>query len=333
MVWAGGTWAGRAALWGAEGWGLWRDPAFLADGLRYTVPFLFFLTVHEFGHYLMARRHRVDVSLPYFIPIPPGVPILNIGTFGAVIRIRQVIPRTRELFDIGVAGPLAGFAVALGALALALSHPPPADVRVRLRGGARGHPGVRTPVRDLPHGAAARRVRVRAAGGGDDAAVRPRERARAGLPAGVGAVPLPRAVRCLARPVLYGAEPPPGGAARRRARHVRAVRAGVARADRPGDSPGAAVPGALGAMGDIGECPADGAGVRLPGVGGRGGDVGRAGPGPAGADAEGVPDALRAEDGLAGGAGGGGRGGRRARRRRRRWAGSGGCSGAPSSCT
>jgi membrane-associated protease RseP (regulator of RpoE activity) len=129
MIWAGGTWAGRAALWEAEGWGLWLDPAFLADGFRYTIPFLFFLTVHEFGHYLMARRHRVDVSLPYFIPIPPGVPILNIGTFGAVIRIRQVIPRTRELFDIGVAGPLAGFAVALGALALALiTLPPPTYV-------------------------------------------------------------------------------------------------------------------------------------------------------------------------------------------------------------
>jgi len=125
MVWAGGTWAGRVALWTASGWGLWLDPAFLADGLRYAVPFLAFLTVHEFGHYLMARRHRVDVSLPYFVPVPPGVPFLNIGTFGAVIRIRQVIPRTRELFDIGVAGPLAGFAVALVALAYALATLPP----------------------------------------------------------------------------------------------------------------------------------------------------------------------------------------------------------------
>lgn len=126
MVWAGGEWAQRVALWERSGWGLILDPVFLADGLRYAVPFLLFLTVHEFGHYLTARRYRVDVSPPYYIPVPPGLPILNIGTFGAVIRIRQPIPRTRQLFDIGVMGPLAGFAVALVALAYAvITLPPP----------------------------------------------------------------------------------------------------------------------------------------------------------------------------------------------------------------
>lgn len=124
-IWAGGEWAGRVALWERSGFALLLDPVFFADGLRYAIPFLLFLTVHEFGHYLTARAHRVDVSLPYYIPIPPGLPILNIGTFGAVIRIRERIGRTRQLFDIGVAGPLAGFVIALVALVYAVATLPP----------------------------------------------------------------------------------------------------------------------------------------------------------------------------------------------------------------
>lgn len=133
-IWAGGEWAGRALLWERSGPALILDPVFLLDGLRYAIPFLLFLTVHEFGHYLTARRHRVDVSLPYFVPLPPGLPILNIGTFGAVIRIRQAIHRTRHLFDIGVAGPLAGFVVALGVLAYALITLPPPTYLLDLPG-------------------------------------------------------------------------------------------------------------------------------------------------------------------------------------------------------
>jgi len=124
-IWAGGEWAGRMELWERSDFGLFLDRAFLADGLRYAIPFLLFLTVHEFGHFLTARRHGVDVSLPYYIPIPPGLPILNIGTFGAVIRIRQQIRRTTQLFDIGAAGPLAGFVVALAALIYAVATLPP----------------------------------------------------------------------------------------------------------------------------------------------------------------------------------------------------------------
>ncbi len=81
---------------------------FLLDGLLFGGSLLFFLTVHEFGHYFAARLHRVAVSLPYYIPFPFN----GIGTFGAVIRIRQQVPSMRKLFDIGAAGPLAGFAVA-----------------------------------------------------------------------------------------------------------------------------------------------------------------------------------------------------------------------------
>ena len=85
---------------------------FLLDGLRFGGSLLLFLTVHEFGHYFAARLHRVAVSLPYYIPFPFN----GIGTFGAVIRIREQVPSMRKLFDIGAAGPLAGFVVSLGVL-------------------------------------------------------------------------------------------------------------------------------------------------------------------------------------------------------------------------
>ena len=118
-VWCGGILVGRDLAVAAGGWAV-----LAADGLRYAVPFLAFLTVHEFGHYLMARRHRVDASLPYFLPVPlPG----SFGTFGAVIRIREPIRRLTQLFDIGAAGPLAGFVVALGVYVAGLLTLPGAD--------------------------------------------------------------------------------------------------------------------------------------------------------------------------------------------------------------
>lgn len=80
-------------------------------GLLFAALLLGFLGVHEFGHYFAAVYHKVKVTLPYFIPIP-----LGIGTLGAVIRIKQKINDTRKLFDVGVAGPLAGFIVSLAIL-------------------------------------------------------------------------------------------------------------------------------------------------------------------------------------------------------------------------
>ena len=80
----------------------------LITGALFASLLLSFLTVHEFGHYFAALYHRVRVSLPYFIPLPVGI-----GTLGAVIKIRQRIQRTRSLFDIGAAGPVAGFVVSL----------------------------------------------------------------------------------------------------------------------------------------------------------------------------------------------------------------------------
>lgn len=127
-VFAGGQLAGRVLRY-AEG-EVWFTvlgqlpigPAFLLDGLLFGLSLLLFLTVHEFGHYFAARRHRVDTSLPYYIPLPPFV---GFGTLGAVIRIREPIPTTRKLFDIGAAGPIAGFVVALALLLYALATLPP----------------------------------------------------------------------------------------------------------------------------------------------------------------------------------------------------------------
>jgi len=82
--------------------------------LPYTGAVLLILGAHEMGHYLACRFYRVPASLPYFIP---GLPV-GFGTFGAVIRIRGIIPHPRALFDIGIAGPLAGFAVTVPVLAI-----------------------------------------------------------------------------------------------------------------------------------------------------------------------------------------------------------------------
>ena len=91
----------------------------LGRGLTYALAFLGVLTVHEFGHYFVARYNRVKASLPYYIPFP-----LGLGTFGAVIRIREAIYSRREFFDIGLAGPLAGLVVAVGVLTYGFTHLP-----------------------------------------------------------------------------------------------------------------------------------------------------------------------------------------------------------------
>ncbi len=114
-IFAGYLLVGRGLLYERLGW----TYAF-RDGIRYSAAFLFFLTVHEFGHYFAARIHKIAVSLPYYIPAPLFFPPFNlfvIGSFGAVIRIKQAIPSTKKLFDVGAAGPLAGFVAAMLVLA------------------------------------------------------------------------------------------------------------------------------------------------------------------------------------------------------------------------
>jgi membrane-associated protease RseP (regulator of RpoE activity) len=96
----------------------------LAQGLAFSVSLLAILTAHESGHYVACRRYGVDATLPFFIPAPP---LFLAGTFGAFIKIKSPIPSRRALFDIGVAGPLAGFVVAvpIAVIGVLLSHPAP----------------------------------------------------------------------------------------------------------------------------------------------------------------------------------------------------------------
>ena len=90
----------------------------LVSSLQFTVAVLSILGTHELGHYVLARRHGVSASLPYFIPLP----LLGFGTLGAVIRVRDRIPSRNALVDIGAAGPLAGFLVCLPFLAWGYAH-------------------------------------------------------------------------------------------------------------------------------------------------------------------------------------------------------------------
>jgi membrane-associated protease RseP (regulator of RpoE activity) len=96
------------------------SPRLVVTGLWYSVTVLAILGCHEMGHYLACRYYDVDASLPFFLPMP----LLPTGTFGAFIRIREPIPTKSMLFDIGFAGPIAGFIVAVPALFLgvAMSH-------------------------------------------------------------------------------------------------------------------------------------------------------------------------------------------------------------------
>ncbi|MEP7309022.1 MAG: site-2 protease family protein [Acidobacteriota bacterium] len=88
----------------------------VAGGFYYSLTILLILGCHELGHYFACRYYDVDASLPFFIPVP----FLLTGTMGAFIRIREPIPSKRMLFDIGIAGPIAGFLVAVPALVLGL---------------------------------------------------------------------------------------------------------------------------------------------------------------------------------------------------------------------
>lgn len=100
----------------------------LAGGIAFGATLMAILTCHEFGHYLVARRHKIDVSLPYFIPLPPYV---TFGTLGAVIKMKQSIDDRRALFDVGAAGPIAGLIVLIPLLVIGLMTsqvgPQPAD--------------------------------------------------------------------------------------------------------------------------------------------------------------------------------------------------------------
>jgi membrane-associated protease RseP (regulator of RpoE activity) len=94
-----------------------RSPSLLAAGLPFSLTLLTILMAHEMGHYLACVHYDVEASWPYFLPVPTPI-----GTMGAFIRIRSPIYSKAALFDIGVAGPLAGFLVLLPALAIGLAY-------------------------------------------------------------------------------------------------------------------------------------------------------------------------------------------------------------------
>jgi membrane-associated protease RseP (regulator of RpoE activity) len=104
-------------------------------GAWYAFAILLILGAHEFGHYFACRWHNVDCTLPFFLPAPF---LLMTGTLGAVIRIREPFPSRRALFDIGVAGPLAGFVTLLPFLVIGIYWstvdviPPSGDLQVWL---------------------------------------------------------------------------------------------------------------------------------------------------------------------------------------------------------
>jgi membrane-associated protease RseP (regulator of RpoE activity) len=88
-------------------------------GLAFAATLMGILLAHELGHYVMARYHKVAVSLPYFIPLPPQI---SLGTLGAVIKMPNSIAEPAKLFDVGAGGPIAGVVVAIPCLIIGLMH-------------------------------------------------------------------------------------------------------------------------------------------------------------------------------------------------------------------
>lgn len=96
------------------------DPLTLLSGWDFALPLMAILLAHEFGHYIAGRIHRVDISPPYFIPMP----LMLLGTMGAVIRMRGAIRSRNALLDVGASGPLAGMVIALPVLVLGIANSP-----------------------------------------------------------------------------------------------------------------------------------------------------------------------------------------------------------------
>jgi hypothetical protein len=105
------TWAGALHA----GVNLLQQPERFAIGLPYSLGLLLILGAHELGHYFTAKAHGIRVTPPYFIPVP-----FALGTFGAFIKIKSITPNRRALFDVAVAGPLAGLVFAIPALLIGL---------------------------------------------------------------------------------------------------------------------------------------------------------------------------------------------------------------------
>jgi membrane-associated protease RseP (regulator of RpoE activity) len=96
---------------------VFSDPKLLLLGLPYALALIFILGIHELGHYSIARYYKIRSTLPYFIPMP-----FFLGTFGAFIQMRSPVPNRKALFDVSIAGPLAGFLATLPLLIWGLAH-------------------------------------------------------------------------------------------------------------------------------------------------------------------------------------------------------------------
>jgi len=104
----------RSTIWETGGIDAILNPDNLVNGfLLFSLPLLTILGVHEMAHYYTSKFHNIKTSLPFFIPIPPIMPSLNIGTIGALISSREPLSNRKTLFDVGISGPLAGFIVAI----------------------------------------------------------------------------------------------------------------------------------------------------------------------------------------------------------------------------
>lgn len=111
---------GESDIWNKDLTGLMSNVGeiFLPENLfwgalLFSLPLLSILFIHEMGHYYISKKHGIETSLPFFLPVPPILPEFNIGTFGALISSHEPMPNKKALFDVGIAGPIAGFIVAV----------------------------------------------------------------------------------------------------------------------------------------------------------------------------------------------------------------------------
>jgi len=101
-------------------------------GLPYSISILLIITFHEFGHYFAAVYHKVKSTLPFYIPFPPIPYMINFGTMGAVIKTRTRIHSKKAMFDVGVAGPIAGFVVCVAILIYGLTNLPAIEYLLKI---------------------------------------------------------------------------------------------------------------------------------------------------------------------------------------------------------
>lgn len=129
ITFVGTTLAG--AEWSRNKFVLYSEDYSWADffaGMEFSIPFLLILTFHEFGHYFAAQYYKIKVTLPYYLPLWLGfLASPSIGTMGAFINIKGKIHTRKQYFDIGIAGPLAGFVIALFVLWYGFTHLPPQE--------------------------------------------------------------------------------------------------------------------------------------------------------------------------------------------------------------